>query len=84
MNKLQGTKYHYVKNGSITSEMILCLHDFGDVWNSWRNQLTSLSHSHRVIALDLKGFGDSEEPFIASKYTDNLVVEELKKFIDMI
>ena len=79
MTKWQGTKHHYVEDGSRTSEMILCLHDFGDFWYGWMNQLTSLCHSHRVIALDLKGFGDSEEPFKVSKYTDNLVVEELKR-----
>ena len=73
-----------MEDGSRTSEMILCLHDFGDFWYGWRNQLKSFSYSHRVVALDFKGFGESEEPFIASKYTDNLVVEELKKFIDMI
>ena len=62
--------------------MILCLHDFADFWYGWRFQLKSLSHSNRVIALDLKGFGESESPLIESKYTDEVVVEELKKFID--
>ena len=59
--------------------MILCLHDFCDFWYGWRNQLITFSNSHQVVALDLKGFGDSEEPFKVSKYTDNLVVEELKR-----
>ena len=64
--------------------MILCLHDYCDFWYGWRNQLKGLSHSNWVVALDLKGFGDSEKPFMSSKYEDEVVVEELKKFIDVL
>ena len=64
--------------------MVLCLHDFCDFWYGWRNQLTGLKHSNRVIALDLKGFGDSEKPFGSSKYKDEVVIEELKRFIDVV
>ena len=64
--------------------MILCLHDFDDFWFGWRNQLKALSHSSWVVALDMKGFGDSEKPFIASKYKDEVLVEELKQFIDIL
>eukprot|EP00090_Calanus_glacialis_P025823 TRINITY_DN40559_c0_g1_i1.p1 TRINITY_DN40559_c0_g1~~TRINITY_DN40559_c0_g1_i1.p1 ORF type:complete len:381 (-),score=94.52 TRINITY_DN40559_c0_g1_i1:60-1181(-) len=82
--KINGTKYHYVESGSRRQEMILCLHDFGDFWYGWRNQLRGLSHSNWVVALDLKGSGDSEKPFIASKYKDEVIVEELKQFIDVL
>jgi len=82
--KINGTKYHYVESGSRRQEMILCLHDFGDFWYGWRNQLRSLSHSNWVVALDMKGFGDSEKPFLASKYKDEVIVEELKQFIDVL
>ena len=64
--------------------MPLCLHDCGDFWYGWRNQLRGLSHSNWVVALDLKGFGDSEKPFMASKYKDDVVIDELKKFIDVL
>ena len=64
--------------------MILCLHDFGDFWYGWRNQLRKLSHSNWVVALDMKGFGDSEKPFLASKYKDEVIIEELKQLIDVL
>ena len=64
--------------------MILCLHDFGDFWYGWRNQLRNLSHSNWVVALDMKGFGDSEKPFLASKYKDEVIIEELKQLIDVL
>ena len=64
--------------------MILCLHDFGDFWYGWRNQLRNLSQSNWVVALDMKGFGDSEKPFLASKYKDEVIIEELKQLIDVL
>eukprot|EP00092_Neocalanus_flemingeri_P019093 GFUD01020683.1.p1 GENE.GFUD01020683.1~~GFUD01020683.1.p1 ORF type:complete len:367 (+),score=66.16 GFUD01020683.1:56-1156(+) len=82
--KINGTKYNYVESGSRRQEMILCLHDFGDFWYGWRNQLRGLSHSNWVVALDLKGFGETKKPFIASKYKDEVVVEQLKQFIDVL
>lgn len=62
--------------------MVLCLHDFSDFWYGWRNQLTGLCDFNWIVAPDLKGFGDSEKPFMASKYRDDLVIEEIKMFID--
>ena len=64
--------------------MVLCLHDFGDFWYGWRNQLRNLSHSNWVVALDMKGFGDSEKPFLASKYKDEVIIDELKQLIDVL
>ena len=37
-----------------------------------------------MVALDLKGFGDSDKPFMASKYRDDVILEELKKFVDVL
>ena len=35
----QGTKYHYVENGSRRQELVLLLHDFSDFWYGWRSQV---------------------------------------------
>jgi hypothetical protein len=34
-----------------------------------------LAGSNWVVALDLKGFGDSEKPFLASNYKDDVILE---------
>ncbi len=34
-----------------------------------------MSAANWVVALDLKGFGDSEKPFLASNYKDELILE---------
>ena len=80
----QDCKYHYVENGSRSNTLVICLHDFTDFWYGWRNQLKELSKSFWVVALDLKGFGDSEKPFLSHNYSDDIIIEEIKKFVDII
>ena len=80
----KGTKYHYVENGSRHQRLVLCLHDVDDFWYGWRNQLKALSPTNRVVALDLKGFGDSEKPFLKSKYKEKEIIEDLKHFIEIL
>ena len=64
--------------------MVLCLHDFTDFWYGWRNQLRHLSQSFRVVALDLKGFGDSEKPFMSRNYKDEVILTEIRKFVEVV
>lgn len=42
---------------------LLLLHGLGASTFTWRNIVPALARDHRVIALDLKGFGHSEKPF---------------------
>ena len=62
--------------------MILLLHDFSDFWYGWRFQLSELCKSNYVIAIDLKGFGDSDKPSSAREYKGDIVVEEIKILIN--
>ena len=43
--------------------LVVLLHGFADFWWSWRHQLTALSEQgFRVVAMDLRGYGDSDKP----------------------
>lgn len=42
---------------------LLLLHGLGASTYTWRNLIPSLAQRHRVIAIDLKGFGSSQKPF---------------------
>nr|XP_023020332.1 epoxide hydrolase 4-like [Leptinotarsa decemlineata] len=79
--KLKGEKFHYVESGSKERPLILLLHGFPDFWLSWRYQIPVLSQHFRVVALDLKGFGDSDKPVWRSRYQINRILEEIKDFI---
>jgi pimeloyl-ACP methyl ester carboxylesterase len=42
---------------------ILLIHGFGTNTFTWRHVAPDLARDHRVIAVDLKGFGQSDKPF---------------------
>jgi pimeloyl-ACP methyl ester carboxylesterase len=42
---------------------VLLLHGLGGSGYSWRYMVAALARHHRVIALDLKGFGRSDKPY---------------------
>lgn len=43
--------------------LVLLLHGFAECWWVWRRQLTDLSAAgYRVVAVDLRGYGDSDKP----------------------
>jgi len=42
---------------------ILLIHGFGASTYTWRRIAPALAETHRVIAVDLKGFGQSDKPF---------------------
>jgi pimeloyl-ACP methyl ester carboxylesterase len=42
---------------------VLLLHGFGASTFTWRHVIPELAQTHRVIAVDLKGFGQSDKPF---------------------
>ncbi|XP_034948514.1 epoxide hydrolase 4-like isoform X2 [Chelonus insularis] len=79
--KLKGIKFHYVEAGEMNKPLVLLLHGFPDCWLSWREQLPILSEHYRVIALDLKGFGDSDKPTNRRSYKIEILINELHQFI---
>lgn len=79
--KLKGVKLHYVESGSKDQPLILLLHGFPDCWLSWRYQIPTLSQHFRVVALDLKGFGDSDKPIWRTSYKIDTILDEIKQFI---
>jgi pimeloyl-ACP methyl ester carboxylesterase len=43
--------------------LVVLLHGFPHFWWSWHHQLTALAaQGHRVVAADLRGYGDSDKP----------------------
>jgi len=62
---------------------ILLIHGFGASSYSWRHISDSLASKHRVIAIDLKGFGNSPKPrddeysvYEQSRLIRNFIVEQ--------
>jgi len=55
---INGIRMHYAEAGR--GESVLFLHGFPECWYSWRHQMADFAPDYRVIAPDLRGFGETE------------------------
>jgi pimeloyl-ACP methyl ester carboxylesterase len=63
-----GITIHYVEAG--TGRLVILLHGFPYSWFEWRHQILALaSAGYRVIAPDIRGFGESGKPACTEDYT---------------
>jgi pimeloyl-ACP methyl ester carboxylesterase len=58
--ELPGAEVNYAEIGE--GEPILFVHGLGGCWRNWLENLPHFGRTHRAIALDLPGFGDSPLP----------------------
>ena len=54
---VNGVRLHYMIGGSGTP--VVLLHGFPNTWYAWRDVMPRLAERHTVIAVDLRGLGDS-------------------------
>ena len=57
-----GPRLHYIEQGDPRGEAIVFLHGWPDSWFSFSRVLPLLSGHYRVLAIDQRGFGDSDRP----------------------
>ena len=58
---VNGVRLHYVEEGR--GPLVILAHGFPYLWYSWRSQIRGLAAAgYRVVAPDLRGFGQSERP----------------------
>lgn len=75
-------RWHYVECGAADAEAIVFLHGIPDSWFQWCHQMAALSKTHRCIAVDLKGYGQSEKS--AGDYTHEGASEQLYAMLQKI
>lgn len=71
-------KLHYLEAGE--KEVVLMLHGFPTSAYLWRNIMPEIAKTHRVIALDLPGYGKSEKP-LSPSYSFNFYTKLLTEFL---
>jgi len=57
----RGLEFHVAEAGG-GEDTVLCLHGWPQHWYMWRDLMPALADRHRVLALDLRGFGWSDAP----------------------
>jgi len=78
---LNGTKLHYVSAGDSGSPILL-VHGWPETWWAFRKLIPLLAETHRVFALDLRGFGDSSGT--DAEYGEAIAAEDLHCLVEHI
>lgn len=74
-----GVKLHYVTQGE--GPLMLMLHGFPEFWYSWRHQIPEFAQDFKVVALDLRGYNDSDKPNEQSAYVMNEFIKDIEGVI---
>lgn len=76
--KVNDIKIHYVESGDPTKPLMIFLHGFPEFWYSWRHQIVEFSKDYWCVAVDMRGYGDSERPEGVEHYKIELLVEDVR------
>src|SRR5580692_10094438 len=79
--RVNGTTLHYAAAGT-TGSPVLLVHGFPETWRAFRKLIPLLAASHRVFAVDLRGFGDSDNA--PGDYDSKSSAEDLHQLIERI
>lgn len=75
-----GINLHYVSQGE--GQLMLMLHGFPEFWYSWRYQISEFARDYRVVAIDLRGYNDSDKPKDIEAYQMSELVKDIKGVIE--
>ena len=73
-------RLHYVTMGK--GPLMLFLHGFPDFWYGWRHQLAEFAKDHRVVAIDMRGYNDSDKPAGREAYAMPNLIGDVGAVID--
>lgn len=74
---INGIKLHYVTGGIENGPVCLLLHGFPESWITWRKVIPSLENHYKIVAVDLRGYGDSDKPEGIRNYTNKLMASDI-------
>ncbi|KAJ7372945.1 Epoxide hydrolase 4 [Desmophyllum pertusum] len=74
-------RIHYVAKGDPSKPLMLCLHGFPEFWYSWRYQLKAFSDDYRVVAMDMRGYAESDHPTGRDQYKLSYLVNDVKEMV---
>ena len=58
-------RIHYVTKGE--GPLVVMIHGFPDYWYTWRKQMPALAENFKVVAIDQRGYNESDQPEGVSK-----------------
>ncbi|PIA28357.1 hypothetical protein AQUCO_07100023v1 [Aquilegia coerulea] len=81
---INGLKLHVAEIGT-GDKVVLFLHGFPEIWYSWRYQMIAAAKAgYRTIAIDFRGYGESEIPAEPEKATFKDFVDDVVGILDFL
>ena len=77
---VDGIKWHWVEAGD--GDPVVLLHGIPESWKCWKHQIPKLSTQFKIIAIDLKGYGQSDKS--DGDYSMSTVASEVIALLDAI
>ncbi|WP_019153551.1 alpha/beta fold hydrolase [Robertmurraya massiliosenegalensis] len=78
---VNGIRIHYVEAGNEHHQTVVLLHGFPQSWLMWRYLLPELIKRYHVIAVDLRGYGDSEKPAGINGYDKGTMARDVYELL---
>ncbi|KAF1947154.1 alpha/beta-hydrolase [Clathrospora elynae] len=81
-----GERTHYYEGGSKDGTPLIFIHGWPDIAEIWKHQLSYFSEGskYRVIAPDMRGYGDSSAPTKKEAYALQVLVPELVELAEQL
>ncbi|KAJ9574479.1 hypothetical protein L9F63_008342, partial [Diploptera punctata] len=79
---LKDIKIHYVEKGDRTKPLMLFVHGYPEFWYSWRYQMKEFSKDYWTVAIDMRGYGDSEKPNGIENYYVKYLIDDIKHVVE--
>ena len=76
--QVNGVKLHYVVGGK--GAPLLLVHGYPETWHTWKKMMPALAENYTVIAVDMRGLGDSE--ITPAGYDKRNVAEDLHQLME--
>jgi pimeloyl-ACP methyl ester carboxylesterase len=82
--EVNGIWLHYVRGGLNKAQPIVLLHGFPESWLMWRHILPALLERYHVVAVDLRGYGDSAKPEGEAGYDKGTMADDIAALINVL
>lgn len=74
-----GVKIHYVTAGN--GPLLVMIHGFPDFWYTWKEQIAALATFYQVVAIDQRGFNESDKPRGVENYALSRLSDDVEAVI---
>ncbi len=72
-------RIHYVTKGE--GPLVVMIHGFPDYWYTWRKQMPALAKNFQVVAIDQRGYNQSDQPTGVENYAMQKLVGDVENVI---